>query len=158
MCPFVCLVCVTEMCQCSLWLSVKIREKSKTDHSFQHLPHVGDEECGSGNEKVVHSVKLLSHGLGVDGVVRHIPTGQGYYLHRTHPAQILAMHSLNSISFLCIQTQKRISDTDSLLPHSLLLSKLEFCNCLFSKQKLQFLQRKKKEKTIICLEQFLLKI
>ena len=43
---------------------------------------MGDEECGGGNEEIVHPVKLLPHRLGVDGVVWYIPTGQGYHLNR----------------------------------------------------------------------------
>jgi hypothetical protein len=47
---------------------------------------MGDNERCGGNEKIVHSVKLPSNWLGMDGVVRRITTGQGYYLNTTRHA------------------------------------------------------------------------
>ena len=41
---------------------------------------MGDEEGGGGDEEVIGSVELLSHRLGVDGVVWRVPAGQGYHL------------------------------------------------------------------------------
>lgn len=41
---------------------------------------MGDNKCRAGDEKIIHSVKLLSNWLCVDGVVWYVPTGQGYHL------------------------------------------------------------------------------
>lgn len=64
---------------------IKIREKTlKTGHSSEHLPHMGDNKCRGRDEKIIHTVKLLSNWLRVDGVVWYVPTGQGYHLNAIH--------------------------------------------------------------------------
>lgn len=46
---------------------------------------MGNDEGCSWNEEVIHSVKLLSHWLSMDCVMRNTPTGLCYHLHKITP-------------------------------------------------------------------------
>lgn len=63
-----------------------------------NLPYVGNDKGCSWNEKVVHSVKLLSHWLSMDCVMRNTPTGLCYHLHKATSLKTIELLFRNQIS------------------------------------------------------------